>query len=302
MQQPPNPVLPPAAPPIVSPIVPIEQFEIFATGLDHPECLAFDRDGFLWAGGEAGQVYRIDPSGRVEQIATLGSFNGGLALSPSDELFICNPAMGMVRVDRSGTLDVFATHASGEKLICPNYPVFDSAGNLYVSDSGQWKKRSGRLVRFTPDGKGETLVAPFGYANGLALSADEKHLFMVESDTNSVVRIDLATLKLEVYATNVGRMPDGLALDAAGNLYASCYASDEIHRISPAGERQLFAWDPWAILLSRPTNMAFGGSEFDTMYVANLGRTTITRARIGVRGQPLVNRTSNIQHRTSNVQ
>ncbi len=27
------------------PEVPIERFEVFATGLDHPECLAFDRAG-----------------------------------------------------------------------------------------------------------------------------------------------------------------------------------------------------------------------------------------------------------------
>ena len=34
------------------------------------------------------------------------------------------------------------------------------------------------------------------------------------------------------------------------------------------------------------TNMAFDG---DWMYIANLGRTTITRAQVGVRGQKLVN-------------
>ena len=35
--------------------------------------------------------------------------------------------------------------------------------------------------------------------------------------------------------------------------------------------------------------LAFGGENFDTMYVANLGRQTITRAKVGLRGQPLVN-------------
>ena len=270
----------------MDPLIPIERWEIFANGLDHPECLAFDREGTLWAGGEAGQVYRIDPDGKLEQITTLGSFNAGLAFSPTDELFVCNPAMGMVRVDRTGKFEVFATHASGEKVICANFPVFDSAGNLYVSDSGQWKKRNGRLIRFTPDGRGEVLAGPMGYANGLALSADERFLFVVESDTDRVFRMELQTGRHEVYAAYVGRMPDGLALDEEGNLYASCYASDEIHRITPDGQKQLFAWDRWAILLSRPTNMAFAG---DTIYVANLGRTTITRAKVGVNGQRLVN-------------
>jgi len=59
--------------------------------------------------------------------------------------------------------------------------------------------------------------------------------------------------------------------------------------VSPSREKTLFAWDRDAILLGRPTNMAFGGDAMDWMYVANLGRTTITRAPVGRIGQPLVN-------------
>src|SRR5439155_23328427 len=132
-----------------------------------------------------------------------------------------------------------------------------------------------------PDGGGETIAAPFGYANVLALSADERTIFLVESNTNSVHRVDLASGRHERVASDVGRFPDGLALDAEGNLYVSCYASDDIHRINPAGEKTLFAFDRNAILLSRPTNLAFGGEAFDELYVSNLGRTTITRARVG---------------------
>lgn len=261
----------------MEPIVPIERFEIFAMGLDHPECLAFDRDGNLWAGGEAGQIYRIDSSGKVEQITTLGSFNAGLTFSRTGDLFVCNPASGIVRVKRDGTHELFASHAGDRKIICSNYGLFDTAGNYYVTDSGQWMKQNGALLRFTPDGRGEVIAGPFGYANGLALSADEKLLFMVESNTNRVFLIELATMKAGVYAENAGRLPDGLAFDDAGNLHVSCYASDDIHRITPTGERQLFAHDPWAIKLSRPTNMAFRDGM---IYVANLGRYTIVRAAV----------------------
>lgn len=275
------------------PRIAIESFEIFANGLDHPECLAFDRAGSLWAGGEAGQVYRIAPAGQVHIGANLGGFCAGLAFSPEDELFVCNPSLGIVRVKASGEFSIFADHADGHKLICPNFGVFDSGGNYYVTDSGNWKKRNGHLLRFTPDGRGQIIGGPFGYANGLALSADEQTLFMLESDTDSVFRFEIradGTLgRPELYAADVGRFPDGLALDAEGNLLVSCYASDEIWHVSPAREKTLFAWDRNAILLSRPTNMAFGGANLDELYVANLGRTTITRARTGLRGQPLAN-------------
>jgi gluconolactonase len=277
----------------MKPAIPIESFTVFATGVDHPECVAFDREGDLWAGGEAGQIYRITPDGVVRLVVTLGGFCAGLAFSPEDELFVCNPQHGIVRVKTNGNFSIFASQAGDHKIICPNYGLFDAAGNYYVTDSGHWKKRNGHLLRFTPDGRGQILAGPFGYANGLALSADEKYLFMVESDTNSVLRFDLrAGSAPTTYATECGRFPDGLTLDADGNLYVCCYASDEIWRIRPSGEKDLFAWDPWAVLLGSPTNMAFGGKNFDELYVANLARTTITRAKVGCRGRRLVNQVS----------
>lgn len=274
------------------PEIPIERFEIFASGLDHPECPAFDRAGDLWTGGEAGQVYRIDPAGRVQTVATLGGFTGGLAFSPLDHaLYVANPDLGVVRVEADGRHTVFATGiGAGDRMVCPNSLVFDRRGVLYVSDSGTWKKRNGRLLRFEPDGRGQMLAGPFGYANGLALARDERTLFLVESDTDRVFRFDLNVAgelgPCEMYAEAVGRLPDGLALDEAGNLYVACYASDEIWRISPARQKTLLAWDHHAIRLSRPTNLAWGGADADVLYVTNLGRTTITRVHLpGVRGQ-----------------
>lgn len=275
------------------PELPIESFQIFATNIDHPECIAFDRAGDLWAGGEAGQIYRIPPDGKAQLFATLGGFCAGLAFSPTNDLFVCNPRSGIVKVKQSGHLSVFATHAGEHILGCPNYGVFDSRGNYYVTDSGQWKKNNGFLIRYTPDGRGKIVGGPFGYANGLALSADEKFLFMVESNTDSVfrfeIRADGPVGPAQLYAGECGRFPDGLTLDAEGNLYVCCYASDEIWRISPERQKTLFAWDRWAILLGSPTNMAFGGKDFDELYVANLARTTITRAKTGRKGMPLAN-------------
>jgi gluconolactonase len=278
----------------MNPEIPTNRFEVFAGGLDHPECCAFDRDGILWAGGEAGQIYWIDPSGKVETITNVGGFCCGLAFSPDDrELFVCVSGVGIVRVTRSGQHRVFATRAGDHQIIAPNYLLFDRQGRLYVTDSGNWMKRNGYVLRFDPDGRGEVLAGPFGYANGLASSGDGRNLFMVESDTDSVVRFQVDQHERledsEIYADHVGRLPDGLALDIDGNLYVCCYASDEIWRIGPDQQRTLVAHDRWGILLGRPTNLAFGGPEFDEIYIANLGRQTITRAKLGIRGQPLTN-------------
>ena len=62
-------------------LYPIEKVGVFAQGLDHPEGLAVARDGTVYAGGEAGQVYRISPDGKkVEVLANTGGFCLGLTL------------------------------------------------------------------------------------------------------------------------------------------------------------------------------------------------------------------------------
>jgi gluconolactonase len=273
----------------------IDQFETYAEGLDHPEDLAFDADGILWAGGEIGQIYRIPEKGRVEEITNIGGFCLGLTFSAADELFVCNPKLGsVVRVQKNGNASRFADFAGSHKLKQPNYSVFDSAGNLYVSDSGDWSHSSGCIVRFDSTGRGEVfLEGPQPFPNGLALDVTERFLFVAQSHTDDVLRVEIrpdgTSGDREVYAKGLERVPDGLAFDIAGNLYVSCYASDNIFRVSPDRELCLLAYDRDGTTLARPTNIAFGGRENKFLYVANLGRWHVNRVSLGISGERLAN-------------
>lgn len=51
----------------------ISDITIVAEGLDHPECVALHPDGSLWAGGEAGQIYRIGKNGMAETVVNTGA-------------------------------------------------------------------------------------------------------------------------------------------------------------------------------------------------------------------------------------
>src|SRR4051795_10910728 len=65
------------------PLLPISRAKVFCEGLDHPECLAVHPDGSIWAGGEAGQIYRVSADGsRVDDVASTGGFILGIAFSP----------------------------------------------------------------------------------------------------------------------------------------------------------------------------------------------------------------------------
>jgi gluconolactonase len=275
--------------------IPVDQFETYAEGLDHPEDLAFDAEGILWAGGEIGQIYRVPEKGRVEEVTNIGGFCLGLTFSAADELFVCNPKLGaIVKVQKNGSSSLFADFAGTHKLVQPNYSVFDSAGNLYVSDSGEWSRSSGCIVRFDSQGRGEIfLEGPQPFPNGLALDASEHFLFIAQSHTDDVLRVEIrhdgSAGDREVYVSGVERVPDGLAFDTAGDLYVSCYASDNLFRVSPDRKASLLAYDRYGTTIARPTNIAFGGPENDYLYVSNLGRWHINRVRLGVKGQLLVN-------------
>ncbi len=276
------------------PLIPLERFRIFAEGLDHPEGLAFDADGTLWAGGELGQIYRVDARGRVREVTTLGGFNLGLTFSEAQELYVCNFKLpALVRVNRKGRVLESWERIGNRKLKTPNFSVFDSEGNLYFSDSGQWKRDNGWVYRIRKNGQTEVFAGPFAFANGLALSADEKFLFVVQSTRDNVERIEILADgragERKVYASELHRIPDGAALDVDGNLLVTCYASDNIYRVTPRGKVSLLAYDPEGTMIARPTNIAFGGPNFDQMYVANLGRWHISRASARVRGQLLAN-------------
>lgn len=269
-------------------------FQSFAEGLDHPEGLAFDADGVLWAGGELGQIYRIDSRGRVKEIARLGGFCLGLTFCKKQDLYVCNfKRAALLHLNRKGRVLDSIERVGGRKLMTPNFSVFDSEGNLYFSDSGEWDVGNGCVYRLRTNGRAEHFAGPFAFANGMALSADEKTLYVVQTQRDNVMRIpilaDGRAGKPQVYAAGLESIPDGAALDAEGNLYVTTYATHSVYRITPHGSVSLFARDPSATMLAAPTNAAFGGDNFDEMYFANLNRWHICRVKPRVRGHLLAN-------------
>ena len=138
------------------------------------------------------------------------------------------------------------TFGSGARV--PNAMVFDSHGNLYVSDSFQ-----GAIFRITnPEGcapgcKVETIshdpllatagFPPFG-ANGLALSSDEKTLFIANTGDDRVLKLDLSkpllsTDAVSVFAESINGA-DGIAFHQ-GNLVVAANQGDEVLILNDKG-------------------------------------------------------------------
>ncbi len=274
----------------------IDDVAIFADGLDHPECIAAHPDGSIWAGGEGGQVYRVSADGsEIKEMVNTGGFNLGLAFSPDMSwLAVCDLKNHCVwKLDlQTMSLKKFAEGADGISLNIPNYPCFSKDGYLWVSESGAFRQITGKLFRFDQEGNGVIWHdGPFNFANGLALSAKEDWLYVACTWLPGVERIainaDGSAGIREVYCTLPQSCPDGLAFDANGNLYVGCYAPNCIYKVTPGQEVSVLIDDWEAHTLSNPTNLAFGGKDFNELFTANLGRWHISKIQLDTKGQKL---------------
>lgn len=263
-----------------------------ADGLDHPEGIALGHDGRLYAGGEAGQLYVIDPGGAgAEEIGSTGGFVQGLCLDGAGRIYACDIGRGAVLrfTPGDGSAETYSDAAGGEPLRTPNWPVFDADGTLWVSDSGTDDPAfvDGTLVRIPPDGgDGERLdLPPFHFSNGLALAPDGA-LYVIESFLPGVSV--LRDGRLERYVDMPRTVPDGLALDAEGGLLISCYQPNLIVRVPPGGGEPQPVLDDWSgARVITPTNIAFFGEHLSLLAIASLGGWSVKAIQTPWRGQPL---------------
>jgi sugar lactone lactonase YvrE len=261
--------------------------------LDHPEGLAVHPDGSIWCGGERGQIFRVQPDGSgFDEVSSTGGFCLGMAFDrTAQHLYVCDLKHAAVfRVDTSTSrAERFADGAPSGRFKIPNYPAFDDSGLLFVSDSHAFGVPGPGVWRVDPDGRAELWYdRDVVFANGLAVAADGRSLFVAETFANRVFRISIeddgSAGEREDVAEVPGSWPDGLALDVEGNLYVGCYEPSRVLRISPNGDVETLYHEVSAHTLAHPTNLAFRGT---TMFTSNLGRWHLTRLEVGIEGLPL---------------
>jgi gluconolactonase len=257
-----------------------------AEGLDHPEGVCWSpKTGSIYAGGEAGQIFRVRLEGGFEQVAEVpGGFILGLAVDADDVIYACEPNGG--HVQRIDLRDGGAPQPYGDAMIYPNYPAFDADGNLWVSDSGDWGEANGSLCRIEPGGgRTERVVEGLDFTNGLAIG--DEHVYMIESKRPGVMRVPLAGGQAEDVVELPRTVPDGLAFDSEGGLWISLYEPHAVLRLDLAGELETMLDDWTGLDITSPTNMAFAGPDLSVLVLASLSGWAVKAVDPGVRGRAL---------------
>ena len=262
--------------------------EILVDGLDHPEGVVYDHQrGVLYAGGEAGQVYAVDPADRsVREIARTDGFALGLAVDGVGRVVVCDGDDGALWVVIDGSAERFLARVEDRELMKPNYPAFATDGTLYFSDSGRWNEDVGAVIAVPLHGDPFVFDTTLNrFPNGCAVTPDGSELWVIQSEGPDVSRYDLARGGgPETVLGLPGTVPDGIALTEEGGALISCYRPDRIYYLDPDGDLTVLMEDPQGTLLAAPTNVCFIGEGLTQLVSANLGRWHLTLIESGLVG------------------
>lgn len=255
---------------------------------------AFDRDGNLYMVDiPYGRILRMTPDGDFEVAAQYDGWPNGIAIHRDGRVYIADYRHGIMVLDpKSGRVEPLLTHAFSESFKGVNDLTFARNGDLYFTDQGQTGVHdpSGRVYRYTTDGRLECLINNGPSPNGLVLDPPDKVLFVAMTRSNCMWHCPLkpggGVAKVGVFAQLPGiHGPDGLAMDEGGNLAVAHARPGIIWLFSPIGEPLCRVELPGKT--ARMTNMAYGGPDGRTLFITESYSGSILAARMPTPGKIL---------------
>lgn len=229
-------------------------------------------------------------TGRTDVVTSPSGFANGRTVDRQGRFVSCeHGGRRVTRLEHDGSVRVLADSFAGQRLNSPNDVVEHSDGSLWFTDptygiSSDYEgheavpEQAARNVFRLEVGETPTVVtADFTQPNGLALSADERQLYVVDSEEHHIRVFDVEGDQLSggrVFAADeLGY--DGIRLDHRGRLWAA--AQDGLHCLDP--DATLIG----KLLLPEVTsNLTFGGPQRNQLYVT--ATTSLYTLRVNFRG------------------
>ena len=205
------------------------------------------------------------------EVVLADSGTNGLAIGIDGELLGGDHFGGAITAfdPEAGTRTPVVEMFEGQRFNSPNDLTVRSDGTIYFTDPSyqapqpQPQPVTG-VYRVDPGGAVERFESELTQPNGISLSPDETVLYVAH--TGGINRYDInpdgSVATPGAAFSDVFGGVDGMAVDCAGNLYATLHSEGRIVVRSPAGE------DLGEIQVApQVTNAAFGGPDQQTLYI-----------------------------------
>ena len=302
--------------------IPLSACRKLGIGVQRPEDVVVGRDGRVWASDQQSACAQLLPDGSLRRVGTAGGAPNGINMDGEGRIVIANFELGSLqRLDtKTAAVEVICSTVAGRELTSSNYPILDRNGNIWCANSTYtcpWQqaldgRADGMLYRVRPDGRAELMAEGIQFANGLALDADESHVYVCQTTGCNVirypVRADGTVGRPEPYGPVLGgpfprdvdpdQLPapeqlaqvgltDGCGFDVEGNLWVTLVAANRIVAITPKGDVVPIIDDPAGELMRQPTNVTWGGPDMRDLYIGSITNDYVVATRSPVAGLPL---------------
>ena len=219
----------------------------------------------------------------------------GLTLDGLGQLLSCEHSGRRISIEREGQAQTLVSRYQGKRLNSPNDLIVCRNGDVVFTDPPYGLPRKdgvaiGQEIPFSgvyrlPAGTDEPvlLVDDFDRPNGLALTADEKTLYVDDTARQHIRAFDVAAdgslSRDRVFAELIGEgkgAPDGMKLDRHGNVF--CTGAGGVWVFSPGGD-----------LLgkirteSSTANIGWGGADMRTLYMTASTEVLRLRCKTGAK-------------------
>ena len=226
-----------------------------------------------------------------EWMAPSGFANGRIVDRRGRVVHCHHGTRSVTRVEPDGSVTTLADAADGHRLNSPNDLVERADGSIWFTDpsygirsdyeghQGEVEAGGCHVYRIDPDGTLTRVADDFAQPNGLAFSADERELYIVDSERSHVRRFDVsgdgALSGGEVLVVSDTGGYDGVRVDDGGRLWLA--AHDGLHCVDRDGTLL------GKLLLPEVcANLTFGGAQRNVLYVT--ATNLLLSVRVSVRG------------------
>ena len=200
-------------------------------GEEGPEHIVLARDGKLYTTVLSGNILRMNPDGSGREVfANTGGRVLGFDFDAAGNLIAADAVKGLLSISPDRKITVLADQVGGDPIRYADAVVVARNGKIYLSDAStrfapaQWggtfeasvldiieQASTGRILEYDPATRATRVVAKgLSFANGVALSQDEKDLFVAETGKYRVWKIPTDARELDIAQ---GGAPARLLLD-----------------------------------------------------------------------------------------
>jgi gluconolactonase len=253
----------------------VRPVEVVRTG-DYSEGVVVDHEGNLYFSHQK-VITKVAPDGTASIWAEPGEPNGHKVLADGTHLVCDASRHAVLHLDARGQeLPPAAIASDGKPLRKPNDMTLDPRGGFYFTDPDDSNEKNpvGTVHYVDRQGVAHTIAEGLAYPNGIVLRPGGRELLVGESKHNRILaypvrapgRLGPRRVLVDLPGQGAGQIdnqPDGIALDAEGNLYVAHYGMRQVQVVSPEG--QVIRRYPGGNLTT--SNVAFAGPRMDQLYV-----------------------------------